>query len=68
MEIKKTMEINFTEKEEEALKIVYDIFDNACDTREEEKGCGDCPLKDNCPLGSGNRVEVMKNFIKKIAE
>lgn len=68
MEIKKTMEIKFTEKEEEALKIVYDIFDNACDAREGEKGCHNCPLEKNCPLCSGNRVEAMKNFIKKIAE
>lgn len=64
------MEMSFTEEEEKALAIVYDIFDNACEAREEDKGCEDCPFYNNCPLiiGKGSHIQAMKNFIKKIAE
>ena len=68
MEIKKINVLNFSNEEEKALEVVYDIFEDACDARLEDKDCDDCPLEKNCPLCNGNRVEAMKNFIKKIAE
>lgn len=68
MEIKKITAIEFTTEEEKALELVYDMFDNACDARDEEKGCCGCPLFNNCPLGNGNRLQTMKNFIRKIAD
>ena len=69
MEIKKViMEMSFTEEEEKALEMVHDMFDKACDLREGVKGCRDCPFYGgNCPLGNSNRIQAMKNFIKKIA-
>lgn len=68
MNIIKTLEFNFTPEEEKALEIVYNIFDEACDIREDEKGCRNCPLEKNCPLSNGNRVEAIENFIRKIAD
>lgn len=68
MEIKKINVLNFSNEEEKALEIVYDIFEDACDARLENKDCDGCPLCDNCPLNSGNRLQAMKNFIKKIAD
>lgn len=66
MEIKKINVLTFNNEEEKALATIYEMFDIACDMREDEKGCHDCPLEKNCPLCNGNRVEAMKNFIKKI--
>lgn len=68
MEIKKVNVLNFSNEEEKALEVVYDIFEDACDARLEDKDCGGCPLGANCPLNSGNRLQAMKNFIKKIAD
>ena len=69
MEIKKTViEMSFTEEEEKALELVYDMFDNACEARDKEKECYSCPFHNNCPLTDSNPIQAMKNFIKKIAE
>ena len=62
------MEMNFTEEEEKALKMVHDMFDEACNVREGMKGCRDCPFYGNCPLDNSNPIQAMKNFIKKIAD
>ena len=67
MNIRKTLELNFTPEDEKALEAVYDMFDKACDVKETDE-CEDCPLCNNCPLCNGNRIQAMKNFIRKIAE
>lgn len=65
MEIKKINVLTFNNEEEKALATIYEMFDIACDMRETDE-CDGCPLCNNCPLCNGNRVEAMKNFIKKI--
>ena len=66
MEVKVIKELSFSTEEEKALEVVYDIIDSACDAREGES-CEDCPLDKNCPICNGNRIQAMKNFIRKIA-
>lgn len=58
MEIEKILKPKFTQEENEAIKIVSNLIQEACDMS--VKSCRDCPFCEGCDeIGSSNIIESL---------